>query len=347
MNDKPNLFHFATSELSQDAFLCWLLSWADSKCAKKDRSLHQTAVEFVRSIMEKCDKSVSEQSFNIEKVHRQYKSIDVLALLGQGNERYALSIEDKTDTSIHGDQLSRYKKIVVNDFPDYAHLFVYLKTGEISQEMEAKKAGYHVYSRKEFLAVLRKGKDKTGNAIFRDFYEYLEAKNDRYETFRTKKVDDWVQERDAWKGFFNELQKRMPRKKLEWDYAPNPAAGELVCFWGYTEYKDYDVYLAIHKKCEDRGRYFLAFKVDNVPKEKRAEIRQNLHDRLIGSARNHGWGDVVCRPPRFGNGNSMIFAQTKEDSSDRWLAKDAEGKLDMDTTLKNLEKAKRILHKAI
>lgn len=25
----PNLFKFATSELSQDAFICWLLSWAE------------------------------------------------------------------------------------------------------------------------------------------------------------------------------------------------------------------------------------------------------------------------------------------------------------------------------
>ena len=30
----PNLFHFATSELSQDAVLCWLLSWADVQYAK-------------------------------------------------------------------------------------------------------------------------------------------------------------------------------------------------------------------------------------------------------------------------------------------------------------------------
>jgi hypothetical protein len=25
---KPNIFKYATSELSQDAFICWLLAWA-------------------------------------------------------------------------------------------------------------------------------------------------------------------------------------------------------------------------------------------------------------------------------------------------------------------------------
>jgi len=24
---KPNVFHFATGELSQDAFICWSLAW--------------------------------------------------------------------------------------------------------------------------------------------------------------------------------------------------------------------------------------------------------------------------------------------------------------------------------
>ncbi len=28
---RPNLFEFATSELSQDAVICWLLAWASSK----------------------------------------------------------------------------------------------------------------------------------------------------------------------------------------------------------------------------------------------------------------------------------------------------------------------------
>ena len=32
----PNLFKFATSELSQDAFICWLLSWA-----KKDYEIQE------------------------------------------------------------------------------------------------------------------------------------------------------------------------------------------------------------------------------------------------------------------------------------------------------------------
>ena len=40
-NERPNIFDFGTSELTQDAFICWLVSWVNcgenpslEKCAK-------------------------------------------------------------------------------------------------------------------------------------------------------------------------------------------------------------------------------------------------------------------------------------------------------------------------
>jgi len=33
---RPNLFNYATKELSQDAFFAWLARWADASFASKD-----------------------------------------------------------------------------------------------------------------------------------------------------------------------------------------------------------------------------------------------------------------------------------------------------------------------
>ena len=44
---EPNLFAFATSELSQDAALCWLLAWADPSCAASDTAMHDTGRAFL------------------------------------------------------------------------------------------------------------------------------------------------------------------------------------------------------------------------------------------------------------------------------------------------------------
>ena len=40
---RPNLFTYATAELLQDAFLCWLLAWADPSYRATDPTLHGVA----------------------------------------------------------------------------------------------------------------------------------------------------------------------------------------------------------------------------------------------------------------------------------------------------------------
>ncbi len=39
MIDRPNLFSIATKELSQDAFIAWLMQWGDVKYKETDKEL--------------------------------------------------------------------------------------------------------------------------------------------------------------------------------------------------------------------------------------------------------------------------------------------------------------------
>ncbi|NLY79687.1 MAG: hypothetical protein GX072_07305, partial [Lysinibacillus sp.] len=48
--NRPNLFQFATSELSQDAFLCWLMSWAQKDFQSIDETMQKIAVNFISEI---------------------------------------------------------------------------------------------------------------------------------------------------------------------------------------------------------------------------------------------------------------------------------------------------------
>ena len=43
----PNIFDFATSELSQDALFCWLIQWADTKYKVVDKQLHKIGQDFL------------------------------------------------------------------------------------------------------------------------------------------------------------------------------------------------------------------------------------------------------------------------------------------------------------
>ena len=72
----PNLFSFATSELSQDAFICWLLSWENPKISESDKELHQCAIAFIKALFKKHKKSVSEiKDIKIKKQDVQFHHV--------------------------------------------------------------------------------------------------------------------------------------------------------------------------------------------------------------------------------------------------------------------------------
>lgn len=98
----PNIFSYATSELSQDAMFAWLIQWADPKNKEYDVTLNKVAKDFIKLLMNKDSK------FTIEsvKVKRQWKNVDIVAEI---NSNSFLLIEDKTGTTIHDNQLERYK----------------------------------------------------------------------------------------------------------------------------------------------------------------------------------------------------------------------------------------------
>ena len=361
---KPNLFDFATSELSQDAFLCWLLSWADSKFSEVDPQLHRVGRDFIRSIGRKCGHGIFDNGQILEiKVMKQYKNIDILAIVSTGTTKYALTIEDKTYTTMHGEQLRSYRDTVEQDFAGHKPLFVYFKTGEISRAAVAESAGYSVYSRKDFLKVLGSSRNESKNSILGDFHEHLSALDYRFEAFRRKPVIEWVKDNWAWEGFLGHLQTRVKELEPEldpgWGYAPNPTGGEYVFYCGGGKFCHGNVYLEIHKKLgkedmegkedeeyERSQRHFLAFKVSKVPEsEDRGEVRWNLYTSIMATAKEFGWDKQIDKPKRFGHGQSMVFCETKV--QDCWLATDKDGRIDIGGTIKRLVEANKLLCAAI
>ncbi len=55
--NKPNLFSYATSELSQDAFLCWLMNWASHEFSEINPPLHDIGKKFIDAIFRKHGQS--------------------------------------------------------------------------------------------------------------------------------------------------------------------------------------------------------------------------------------------------------------------------------------------------
>lgn len=213
----PNIFDYATSELSQDAFFAWLLKWGEEKY--KDYPLNKVAVDLLKLFYGNSLPLIVDE---IE-VCTQYKHIDIWVKI---NEKYNLIIEDKTNTQFHGNQLDDYKEIF-EKIEESKKKFVYLKTGNISKNEREKVCSYYKYkviSSDEILSVFEKYKNIDNN-FYNDFKAYL----------KTKKLLCEM------KDYF---RKATNKKKIKIEYKSNTHALNCFYFW-FTYNKIGEQYLAI------------------------------------------------------------------------------------------------------
>ncbi|MFD2044758.1 PD-(D/E)XK nuclease family protein [Ornithinibacillus salinisoli] len=311
--EPPNIFQFATSELSQDAFLCWLMSWGEEAYSDVDRSIHEVAVAFLEEIFFLHNTPAP----RIETVHieRQFKSLDILAVI---NGTYAILIEDKTFTKNHSNQLERYKEAVSEEFPELIQLPIYYKIADQSNYRSIESADYVPFKRQQMLAVLKKGiDDGVQNAIFQDYYHHLQQLEDRVNAFRTEPVEKW--DDFAWQGFYQEIQKEIDG---DWGYVSNRSGG----FWGFWwsgEHLD-KCYLQLE---QDR----LCVKIRVEEDENKREVREVAVKRILSNSKKHGL--QLQRPTRLGNGKTMTIAERKD-----YLRLDEDGFIDIERTVAELKR---------
>ncbi len=322
----PNIFDFATSELSQDAFICWLLSWADRLNENSHKSLHQTGKAFLDALFNATNGKVTkpEQYEKIE-VKKQYKNIDVLVIV---NDTFAIIIEDKTNTQNHSDQLRRYFAQVESEEKVAKDKIaaIYLKTGDQASYREVEEAGYSVFGRRDLLNVLETGKSfGVDNSIFLDFHKYLLKIEEGIAGYESVPVANW--QWSCWTGFFLELQKRLGEGS--WDYVPNPSGG-FMGFWWYWRDDKY-LQLEMEKLC---------FKIEVEDESKQSARRNDWHAVLIEESVNAPL--AISKPSRFGKGTYMTVAILDDD----YRRTDSSGLLDIDATVSVLRQAQELLDSA-
>ena len=169
---KNNLFHFATSELSQDAILAWLINWYNDPRNPRLRDLSRTIVSRLSG--------VEESEVAVVDIFRQLNKIDLLLIL---NQTTAVIIEDKTWSEEHNDQINRYRKSLEESLN--RHEFncniqrirtVYIKTGFFTDDDRAMaQAGNKVdlcLNRQDLYEMIAEYRGE--HPILEDYVSYLE-----------------------------------------------------------------------------------------------------------------------------------------------------------------------------
>ena len=160
--ERNNIFDFATSELSQDAFICWCLNWLNYE----DSELRALAVDLLKEFGEE---DVSDNQEII--IKRQFKKIDILVVLKGLNRVYI--IEDKVHSSESKDQIVGYKGEIRKEYKNSEIKTVYFKTGfHFSPDKNVK--ANKIITGKMFKEILEKYRNKS--EILDSYYEYLVEK---------------------------------------------------------------------------------------------------------------------------------------------------------------------------
>lgn len=224
-----NLFNYATSELSQDAFLCWLLSYAqnkdyngdDAKLKKCAQSLIKVFLLGQKGIFEK---DLIEEDLIVKKIEKQWKYIDVLVTLESDKK---IIIEDKTYTTDHDNQLQRYIKDVETQGKKVYG--VYYKTGFCCETIEDDMyKGYYFFNLERIKEFFEKY-DDIDNAVFNNYRDFIMEYHKERNNFIGLPVSKWTP--TMIQGFYDNLVKKIKLKgKLTdghcgYGYVPNKSGG--------------------------------------------------------------------------------------------------------------------------
>ena len=240
--ERNNMFRFSTHELSQDAFICWLINYINTD----EEEYKSAAKDFIKLLADKIGdvsfkKYIEENDYKVEIKH-QYRNIDVLLKI----DNFCIIIEDKIETVEHDDQINKYKYyLLTNGITELEELGVlgefkiFTCYYKIYDEYRIKdKSVNAIITRKDMINILENAKNT--NPFMEDYLEYL-REIEKYSNVRDILASEISNIKTStirniaeaiYTGFYNELEKK-EKDIIGWGYADNRAGGT----WWYASKK--------------------------------------------------------------------------------------------------------------
>lgn len=233
----PNLFRYATSELSQDAAIAYLLSWAEPSFQQTDSEAHGAGTALLRALLNQCVPPIANMTIQSVAAGRQWEHIDVWCVI---NHDVLLIIEDKTGSAEHGEQIANYLRRA-ESFDWEGRPFseiraIYMKTGDETLKSLAK-ANCGVFLRQHLLAVLEPYSHST-NTVVKEFARHLTEVEARSSAFLVTPPQDWTWQ--MVQGFYAEVERRMITDlgitDAKWEQVNPPSGAFLALHWCWHDF---------------------------------------------------------------------------------------------------------------
>ena len=346
MTSPPNLFDYATKELSQDAMICWLIDWAgrETNGDPEGEELRQCGLAFVKALFSKWRDwgySVDLGDSVRTEVRRQDRSIDVLARV---NGLQVLLIEDKTETGAHDNQLERYWESVVEGETGFGKVAednvwpIYFRTGNhsLKERRRVEEQEYAVFDRTDFLSVLKTYQGT--NDILIGFRCFLKRWQEETDSFRDWTNDCDERKKRGWEGLYRYVEESyLDNSDDNWGSLGSLVGGYNGLWIEPTETSEKSKF-AIWIE-EDRISFRLYGAKTRISKlgmnrEKGYWARAFKEQRVSGLSSPSRLDATSTKP--------MCVAEWQG-----WLAYGNDGQLDLDGSVKNISVAKEVMLRTI
>lgn len=233
-----NLFNYATKELSQDAFLRWLIE--NYQCENEDvRAQCRKLLSTFCGIEHLDPEKISELN-----TYAQWKKVDVFVNLKYEKKIYCIAIEDKVFSEEHN-QLENYNKRLTghiewlksqNKCAEIEIKKIYFKPAKLSEEEKnrVQNGGWNIFDINEILKIFDADSIST-NEILNDYRAHLKDVQRAFKTVQkpTRNSDniDFL----SWAAYFN--NSIVPQLSQNGYQVEVKKAGQYpyVCFWAYKQ----------------------------------------------------------------------------------------------------------------
>ena len=344
----PNLYSFATKELSQDAVLAYILAWADPKyrdAPAPNSGMHALGRAllgaFVTSHPARTDWA-PEKVTSVE-IATQEKRVDVRAHIATEDGKIFLIVEDKVHSGEHSDQIRRYVEQAKSRYEESEIVPVYVKTGNESANRHRISFPCGRFFRDDLLAILDDHRE-TGNRIVDEFRDHWRRFDTYTKSFRHTPPSEWDWPR--FEGYYLELEKKLAERGVHAWWHTDTIRGSttyLHLFCKAVPRKDGNE-VRIQIRSGHRGLNQLTVqatrpnaRVDSATLRRLFEEHQAAESSLAG-------GRIHRSGKRFRGGWFPQFVRiTFDEDRGSYVALDANGKVDLDETANRIVRVREFL----
>ena len=305
MTNQPNIFNYATSELTQDAFITWLLHWANPIYKTDNEPLHSLGTSFLISLLACKDVEINGDITDFH-IKQQYHKIDVFVKFRMNDCNYGIIIEDKVHTSDHNNQLEVYKNKIIDKKICDVLVLIYFKTGYQVNLARIKENGYHYYSIKDFLKLVPEEKiGQINNDVLSQYYTYLLKKEIDFDYADTQAKNYLIKPLNEWTWwtcarFFHEYKQHF---NAGWGEVANNREPLLAFWFGGRDLIINDINSLPQKYVLYMDIIFggqnikVSYRVSlNGNEQKDAIVRDKILKNFVPFLKNHG---IEYKKPKF------------------------------------------------